>query len=614
VWLEYKAFRQYLAVFSDSMGSGAHLCHDVARALASDALGAAGLGDYAAAHLACDFMNTLLRQALNAGNAKLAYLVVFEIRAVLQGLAIASGSGNSSGNNSGGNNGSGSGGGISGGARGDAGAAVCAPGVRHGTEDGVMAASPAFAASADELAAALAGNLGYYWALCHDDPRGAPLAFIADTISHDLGHACLSAWLRGSDAHGALLSAFLGLQGATGAARDIPLGTVVARAKLATAYGIAGGTAYETLLRESLAGCDPADIDRAEADIDRAGARYFWEVSDRASNLLWLPAEQRKRIPQFFAELRRDSRRWARAVGRISGGGQSGRGGDGYDDPVGDGRAFRTEGASDGYGDGGYYADDGGGGAGLSQSHSQFHSHSQPRSHSYADDGAGRGSEASAPTMPDVPAFPPHAPTAASLLPLRPPLSPLSPPPSAAHGRHPAHPRPVTHLRTFAINFAALAIFAIVGVVGGRWLAGGGVGGLARVFDKGPLSAGTIFAALSTVQAILIVTVIFVSIVMVHLASSRFTPLVVTTFFSDPVIVGSLTMMAAEGFVVWWVGFSVREDHIPRWAALIAVVMVGGGGILIVPYASYILAFFSPVSVVARAVNDVVKAGGVSTC
>jgi hypothetical protein len=257
-WLEWKALRQYLAIYAEAQGE----MPDINYLIAIDTryVGEAALarGDRAVVELAFRFMNSYLRAALNARGVRTAYNVMNQYRLLVEAM-------------------------IRGGA-----SDLALDGVRH---------------------------MIYYGRTSYD----MQLGFVTETVAYDVSALCEFAHIQGQGPGQAgqgraglddeILAMFLEL--------DQPLrvkrqesglqGVRKAQVKLACYYLAAGIEDRAARIAADMAGEDSDRLRSIRDQLARVESKKYWEIIDRGRNFDYMPPRQKEQMDRFFAMLDNDA-------------------------------------------------------------------------------------------------------------------------------------------------------------------------------------------------------------------------------------------------------------------------------------------------------------------
>jgi hypothetical protein len=259
IWLEWKALRQYLAIYAEAQGD----MPDINYLIAIDTryVGEAALarGDRAVVELAFRFMNSYLRAALNARAVRTAYNVMNQYRLLVEAM-------------------------IRGGA-----SDLALDGVRH---------------------------MIYYGRTSYD----MQLGFVTETVAYDVSALCEFASIQARQGQAGqgraglddeILAMFLDL--------DQPLrvkrqesglqGVRKAQVKLACYYLAEGIADRAARIAADMTGEDPDRLRTIRDQLAGVESKKYWEIIDRGRNFDYMPPRQKEQMDRFFAMLDHDAAR-----------------------------------------------------------------------------------------------------------------------------------------------------------------------------------------------------------------------------------------------------------------------------------------------------------------
>lgn len=243
VWAEMKALRQLQSVYAVAQVSMRDTAHLVAIETREVALCAARAGDAEALRLAMRFLNTYLRQALNARDVRSAYNLMQEVRALAEALL--------------------------------------------GTPlQPVLLDVAAFMKRYGQLAFQL------------------KLSFVLETVAYDLGTLIEAVHAAGAPEHDALLALFLDVDrepDADAGQESALRGVRKAQVKLATWYLSVHEVERARRIHQDMRAESPARLAGIRADLEGTVEREFWEISDRGVNFDWLAPDRRAHLAAFFS-------------------------------------------------------------------------------------------------------------------------------------------------------------------------------------------------------------------------------------------------------------------------------------------------------------------------
>lgn len=241
-WLEMKILRQYQAVFGEAVNRMRDVNHMIAIHTRHVAVAAMDAGDAHVVQLAIRFLNTYLRNAVNARDVRSVYNLLNDYRLVAE------------------------------------------QGLEHERDENVL-----------ELAA----FIKFYGQLAFT----SQLAFLLETAAFDLCMLLEAAHARNARCHDRLLGVFLDVdrEPEGGRTQEASLrGVRKAQVRLATAYLMAGDEAHARRIWEDMRTEQPERLRSIRAELERVEQQEYWEVSDRGINFEWLPPERRATLATFF--------------------------------------------------------------------------------------------------------------------------------------------------------------------------------------------------------------------------------------------------------------------------------------------------------------------------
>jgi hypothetical protein len=249
-WVEWKAMRQLLGIYAEAQGAMPEITYLIA--IDTRYIGEAALAqnDRDTVGLAFRFMNTYLRQALNARAVRTAYNVLNQYRLLVETM------------------------------------------IKHG---------------ADELALEGVHHMIYYGRTSYD----MQLGFVTETVAYDVSALCEFAHANAPPSASRaflddkLLAMFLEL--------DQPLrlkrqesglqGVRKAQIKLACYYLLAGADDRAKKIALDMAGEDRDRLASIKEQLSKVDSKEFWEIIDRGRNFEYMPPRQREQMEKFFALL-----------------------------------------------------------------------------------------------------------------------------------------------------------------------------------------------------------------------------------------------------------------------------------------------------------------------
>ena len=243
-WLEVKILRQYLELFSSSLGQG----RDVGSFLAIRTRNLAIESEdesRSMLRLCIQFFNSYIRASINGRDLRLAYYVLDQYRQLAEGLID----------------------------RGD-----------------------------DELATECANFMRYYGQIAYD----ANMKFLIETVAYDLFRLIEFSEQHGSPATDALLAIFLEVdrpEEPFDGDEDRLLGVRRIQAQLAAALLYRGDQSRANLIRDDMREERPERLALIRDELARETHSTYWEYTDRGVNFAYLPPEQQPHMEAFFASL-----------------------------------------------------------------------------------------------------------------------------------------------------------------------------------------------------------------------------------------------------------------------------------------------------------------------
>ncbi len=243
-WLEWKALRQYLGIYAEAQSS----MPDINYLIAIDTryIGEAALarGDRNVVELAFRFMNSYLRQALNARAVRTAYNVMNQYRLLVESM-------------------------IKG--------------------------------KAHDLAIAGVKHMIYYGRTSYD----MQLGFVTETVAYDVSALCEFAHgqKHGQDLDDKMLAMFLELDQPLRLKRQESglQGIRKAQIKLACYYLAVGADERAQRIAIDMSGEDRERLKSIHDQLKRVESKEFWEIIDRGRNFEYMPPRQREQMDKFFS-------------------------------------------------------------------------------------------------------------------------------------------------------------------------------------------------------------------------------------------------------------------------------------------------------------------------
>ena len=244
VWLEWKAFRQYQAIYNESLGEMQDISHLIA--INTRYMGEAALraGDAHALNISVKFFNTYLRATLNKHEVRTAYNVLNQYRQLAESA------------------------------------------MRAGEH-------------------AKVAEVGFYFKYYAQIAHGMDLAFITETIAYDMASLCERGFESGSSAHDEVLRMLLEVdKEAESQTQETALrGVRKAQAKLASFY-LQQGPTGEPHARQIFTDMKDERPERLRSIRDELlgiKSKDFWEVIDRGTNFDYVDAERKAKLGVFFS-------------------------------------------------------------------------------------------------------------------------------------------------------------------------------------------------------------------------------------------------------------------------------------------------------------------------
>ncbi len=244
-WLEWKALRQYLAIYAEAQGSMPDINYLIAIDTRYVAEAALARKDRNVVELAFRFMNSYLRSGLNARAVRTCYNVLNQYRLMLESM-------------------------VRGGAN-----DLALEGVRH---------------------------MIYYGRTSFE----MQLGFVTEIVAYDVGAVCEFAHtLDPEGADGKMLEMFLELdQPLRTKTKETSLqGIRKAQMKLACYYLVAGATSRAKQIADDMAGEDREKLELIGDQLMKVETKEFWEIIDRGRNFDYMPKNQKDQLEKFLAML-----------------------------------------------------------------------------------------------------------------------------------------------------------------------------------------------------------------------------------------------------------------------------------------------------------------------
>ncbi|MCX7807968.1 MAG: DUF2254 domain-containing protein [Deltaproteobacteria bacterium] len=240
-WVEWKAMRQYLAIYNESLVG----MRDINYLIAIDTryIGDAAIqyNDDELIRLVFRFMNSYLRAALNARDVRTAYNVLNQYRIFLESLLRSGRDG------------------------------LVLEGVRY---------------------------MVYYGHLSYDIKIG----FVTETVAYDIGMLCQYAHEIASNAEAGILQALLDLDRPLRSMQQEAalLGIRKAQVKLGAYYLFKQEQAMALTIAQDVAQEAEHRLAQVRAALEETTSKDFWEIIDRGRNFDYMPSEHRSMLEAFL--------------------------------------------------------------------------------------------------------------------------------------------------------------------------------------------------------------------------------------------------------------------------------------------------------------------------
>jgi hypothetical protein len=245
-WFEWKALRQYLGIYAEAQSEMPDINYLIAidtRYMGEAALAA---GDRNVVDLAFRFMNSYLRQALNARAVRTADNVMNQYRLLVESMIRG---------------------------------------------------------KADDLAIAGVKHMIFYGRTSYD----MQLGFVTETVAYDVSALCEFAHSQkhGADLDDKMLAMFLELDQPLRQKRQESglQGIRKAQIKLACYYLAAGADERAHKIAADMAGEDRERLSSIHDQLGRVESKEFWEIIDRGRNFEYMPPKQKDQMERFFGML-----------------------------------------------------------------------------------------------------------------------------------------------------------------------------------------------------------------------------------------------------------------------------------------------------------------------
>jgi hypothetical protein len=147
---------------------------------------------------------------------------------------------------------------------------------------------------------ALVLEIAYYFEYYGQLARDYQLAFVVETVAHDLGDLVQHAWQTQAPNRDKLLERFLHYD-----VQDrSPLpGVKKAQAILASYLLLAGQPDAVDVIRREFVGLNPSFVAQLQDDLFHVRREKYWEISGRRMNIDYVPDPQREKLREFFVQL-----------------------------------------------------------------------------------------------------------------------------------------------------------------------------------------------------------------------------------------------------------------------------------------------------------------------
>jgi hypothetical protein len=244
-WVEWKALRQYLAIYAEAQGQMPDINYLIAIDTRYLGEAAAGRGDSELVALVFRFMNSYLRATLNARGVRTAYNVLNQYRLLAESM------------------------------------------LRAGRDD-------------DGLEAVR--HMIYYGRTSYD----LQLGFVTETVAYDVSTLCEHAHAIGRSAVAdEMLTLFLELdQEVRQRKQEASLqGVRKAQVKLACYYLSVGAESWARRIADDMAGEAPDRLVSIREQLESVESKDFWEIIDRGRNFEYMPSHQKREMRRFFGWL-----------------------------------------------------------------------------------------------------------------------------------------------------------------------------------------------------------------------------------------------------------------------------------------------------------------------
>jgi hypothetical protein len=241
-WFEWKALRQYLGIYNESLGAMRDIDYLVAIDTRYIGAAAASVRDREVLRLTLHYDNSFLRSTLNARDIRTAYNVLNQYRLLVDVLV----------------------------------------------RDEALA----------DMAIEAVGYLAYYGRMSF----GMELPFVTETIAYDFSSLCEVASECQASCEVAFLDRFLQLDRPLRTHKEEPalLGVRKAQVKLAAFYLSTGQNTKARLICEDMRHEPYERLTAIRTALEGVTTKDFWEITDRGRNFEYMPESQRRTLVQFF--------------------------------------------------------------------------------------------------------------------------------------------------------------------------------------------------------------------------------------------------------------------------------------------------------------------------
>jgi hypothetical protein len=244
VWLEWKALRQYQAIYNEALGEMPDINHQIS--INTRYVGEAALEtkDGEALALSVKFFNTYLRATLNKQQVRTAYNVLNQYRQLAE-RALTVG--------------------------------------QH----------------------PIVGDIGFYFKYYGQIAHGMDLGFVTETCAYDMAGLCERAFELKSPAHDTVIKLLLELdrEAESQSQESMLKGVRKAQAKLASFYLNAGtddGEKYARQIFMDMKDERPERLRSIRDELLRLETKDYWEVIDRGTNFDYVDAARKEKLKVFF--------------------------------------------------------------------------------------------------------------------------------------------------------------------------------------------------------------------------------------------------------------------------------------------------------------------------